>query len=225
MANVIKLSNICKHYVNNDQILKVFDSADFELKAAEMVALVAPSGTGKSTMLHIAGLLEQPTSGEIFIHGEAVSHLSNNEKTKLRGREIGFVYQGNYLLPEFTALENIMMPLLIAGNSKEVAEGRAIKLLKYLKISDKIHSRPAEMSGGQKQRVAIARSIANAPSMIFADEPTGNLDPKTAQIVFNIFTSLVRDVGISAIIATHNYSLAKQMDRIITISESKIVEL
>ncbi len=225
MSAILRLQNVTKIYNNNGQDLVVLDEANFKLSASELVALVAPSGCGKSTLLHIAGLLEQPTAGTVCVYEQTASTLSNALRTKIRGAEIGFVYQAHHLLPEFSAIENVMMPLLLAGKSSIMAKDRAIKLLKYLNIEDKANNRPSEMSGGQQQRVAIARAVANAPSILLADEPTGNLDPKTSQNVFNIFSHLVRQVGIAAIIATHNYSLAQKMDRIITIKSGKIVEV
>lgn len=225
MSSVLRLENINKIYNEHENSLTVLNDVNFTLNASEMVALVAPSGCGKSTLLHITGLLEKPTSGNLYLYNEKISDLSNTMRTNIRGKEIGFVYQSHNLLPEFSALENVMMPLLIAKKNYSLARDRAFKLLKYLNIEDKADNRPREMSGGQQQRVAIARAVANAPSILLADEPTGNLDPKTAQKVFNVFSHLVKRAGISTIIATHNYSLAQKMDRIITIEAGKIVEI
>lgn len=221
MRAILHLENIGKTYNN----LIVLNKANFNLYPSEIIALIAPSGCGKSTLLHIAGLLEQPTEGSVYLYNQKVSDLSNEARTQIRGAEIGFVYQSHHLLPEFSALENVMMPLLISRKNKDVAKDRAFKLLKYLNIEDKANNRPTEMSGGQQQRVAIARAVANAPSILLADEPTGNLDPKTSQTVFNVFLYLAKQAGIATIIATHNYNLAKKMDRIITIKEGKIVEV
>lgn len=225
MSVVLELNEVSKAYYSNEQKLQVLDKLSLRVEAAEMVALVAPSGSGKSTLLHIAGLLEQPDSGVVSLHGRPCSTLSNSARTAIRGNDIGFVYQAHHLLPEFTALENVMMPQFIIGRSADMAKNRAKKLLRYLRVDDKINNRPSEMSGGQQQRVAIARAVANAPSILLADEPTGNLDPQTSDYVFQIFSLLVRQAGICAIVATHNYNLAKKMDKIITLKDGKIVEL
>ncbi|MDN5249625.1 ABC transporter ATP-binding protein [Bartonella sp. TP] len=225
MSAVLELKEVSKAYYSNEQKLQVLDKLSLRVDAAEMVALVAPSGSGKSTLLHIAGLLEQPDSGVVSLYGRPCSNLSNSARTAIRGNDIGFVYQAHHLLPEFTALENVMMPQFIIGRSVDLAKNRAKKLLRYLRVDDKINNRPSEMSGGQQQRVAIARAVANAPSILLADEPTGNLDPQTSDYVFQIFSLLVRQAGISAIVATHNYNLAKKMDKIITLKDGKIVEL
>jgi len=189
------------------------------------MALIAPSGAGKSTLLHIAGLLERPNGGEVEVCGKSCSGLNDNERTVIRRSEIGFVYQFHYLLPEFTALENVMIPQMIAGLNKKEAENRAEKLLKYLRIGHRAGHRPSELSGGEQQRVAIARSVANVPFVLLADEPTGNLDPITSEYVFRALTALVRESGFSALIATHNHALAKQMDRRITLKAGKVIEL
>ncbi|KGD99556.1 MULTISPECIES: ABC transporter ATP-binding protein [Rhizobium/Agrobacterium group] len=222
---VLQLSGVQRHYGQGDTTLSILKGADFELVRGEMVALVAPSGTGKSTLLHLAGLLEHPDDGEVFIGGRPCNDLSDDERTAIRRSEIGFVYQFHHLLPEFTAIENIMMPQLIAGLSKAEAKERAAQLLDYMRIGPRAEHRPAELSGGEQQRVAIARAVANAPRVLLADEPTGNLDPKTASYVFDALEALVRQSGLAALIATHNHELAGRMDRRVTIEGGKVVEM
>jgi lipoprotein-releasing system ATP-binding protein len=197
--------------------------ASLSVAEGEMVALVAPSGAGKSTLLHIAGLLEHPDSGEVLIGGRGAAGLSDEERTAFRRSEIGFVYQFHHLLPEFSALENVLLPQMIAGLSRKEAERRTRELLTYLRIDQRANHRPAELSGGEQQRVAIARAVANAPRVLLADEPTGNLDPKTADHVFAALKALVRESGLAALIATHNYALAREMDRTVTIEDGAIV--
>ena len=185
--------------------------------------MIAPSGTGKSTLLHIAGLLEAADEGDVIIEGQSIKELSEEQCTNLRNQKIGFVYQFHHLLPEFTALENVMMPLRIAGQKKKIACEKAQFFLQRLGLQDRLHNRPAELSGGEQQRVAIARALANDPVLLLADEPTGNLDPQTSQDVFALFLSLVREQNLSALIATHNHELARQMDRCVTLTAGKIV--
>jgi lipoprotein-releasing system ATP-binding protein len=191
----------------------------------QAVALVAPSGAGKSTLLHIAGLLERPDSGVVTIDGEEASQLDDRARTALRRDKIGFVYQFHHLLPEFTALENVMTPQLIAGLNKREARERAHDLLDYLGLAPRENHRPSELSGGEQQRVAIARAVANAPALLLADEPTGNLDPATAEKVFGALMTLVRATGLAAVIATHNLDLAGRMDRRWTLRNGLLVEL
>lgn len=220
---VLKLTNIKKSYPEGGKNLEVLKGVDFELKAGEVVALVGPSGAGKSTLLHISALLDQQTSGKIEINGVDVSNLGDNEKTKLRRRDIGFVYQFHLLMQEFTALENVMIPQLIAGKSEADAQENAKKLLKSVGLSARLGHRPAELSGGEQQRVAIARAIANDPCILLADEPTGNLDTKTSEIVFNEILDLAKEKGIAAIIATHNPNLAAQMHRTVSMLDGSVV--
>ena len=193
--------------------------------AGQSVALVAPSGAGKSTLLHIAGLLEHPDQGEVYIDGQATATLPDAERTGIRRNEIGFVYQSHHLLPEFTALENVMMPQMIRGLPRGAARERAVELLSYLGLRQRLEHRPAELSGGEQQRVAIARAVANAPRILLADEPTGNLDVHTAEHVFHTLTQLVRASGLATIIATHNMELAGRMDRRVTLQDGRVVEL
>ncbi|MFN7025470.1 MAG: ABC transporter ATP-binding protein [Pseudorhizobium sp.] len=221
---VLQLKAIERHYGEGEMMLSILKGADFELRSGETVALVAPSGTGKSTLLHLAGLLEHPDGGEVTIGGRACNGLSDDERTAIRRNEIGFVYQFHHLLPEFTALENIMMPQLIAGLREAEAKERAAQLLDYMRIGHRGDHRPAELSGGEQQRVAIARAVANAPRVLLADEPTGNLDPKTAFYVFDALEALVRQSGLAAMIATHNHELASRMDRRVTIEGGKVID-
>jgi lipoprotein-releasing system ATP-binding protein len=222
---VLELVDVGRHFVQGDNQLSILDGANFVLKAGETVALVAPSGTGKSTLLHLAGLLERPDEGEVIIDGEACGTVSDDRRTAIRRSEIGFVYQFHHLLPEFTALENIMMPQLISGLSKPEARDRAEQLLDYMRIGHRADHRPSELSGGEQQRVAIARAVANAPLVLLADEPTGNLDPETAGYVFEALDALVRQSGLSAVIATHNHDLASLMSRRVTLDDGKVVEM
>jgi lipoprotein-releasing system ATP-binding protein len=186
---------------------------------------VAPSGAGKSTLLHIAGLLERPDGGEVYINTQPTSTLSEFERTRIRRLEMGFIYQAHHLLPELSAVENVMLPQMIRGLGKTAARTRAAELLSYLGLKERLTHRPAELSGGEQQRVAIARAVANAPRILLADEPTGNLDVRTADRVFEALTQLVRASGLAAIIATHNLELAERMDRQVTLREGQVVEL
>nr|WP_200952430.1 ABC transporter ATP-binding protein [Mesorhizobium sp. Root552] len=222
---VIELRGVERHYVQAERKLTILNGADFSLKRGEMVALVAPSGTGKSTLLHTAGLLERPDGGDVILSGKACGKLSDDERTAVRRNDVGFVYQFHHLLPEFSALENIMMPQLIKGLPRKEAAERAAQLLDYMKIGQRAQHRPSELSGGEQQRVAIARAVANAPLVLLADEPTGNLDPATASYVFEALEALVRQSGLAALIATHNHELAGRMDRRVTLSEGKVVTL
>lgn len=222
---VLALTGVTRKYVQGDRDLVILDYADFTLRKGEMVALVAPSGTGKSTLLHTAGLLEHPDAGEVTVNGRASSGLSDEARTAMRRAEIGFVYQFHHLLPEFTALENLMVPQMLRGMAKTEAAERARQLLDYMKIGERAGHRPSELSGGEQQRVAIARAVANAPLILLADEPTGNLDPKTSSYVFEALEALVRQSGLAAMIATHNHDLARRMDRRVTLQGGKVVEM
>lgn len=221
---LLEIKAVDRHYQEGERKLVILDKADFTLKRGEMVALVAPSGAGKSTLLHTAGLLERPDGGDVVLAGRSCSDLSDNERTAIRRNDVGFVYQFHHLLPEFSALENVMMPQLIRGLANVQARERALMLLDYMKIGHRADHRPAELSGGEQQRVAIARAVANAPLLLLADEPTGNLDPKTASYVFDALEALVRQSGLSALIATHNHELADRMDRKVTLSSGKITQ-
>ena len=225
MASLLELVDIERVYLDIDKPLVILDKANFSLDAGQTVALVAPSGAGKSTLLHIAGLLERPNGGDVVLRGHSCSKLTDNERTAIRRNDIGFVYQFHHLLPEFTALENVMIPQMISGLKKSEAADRGLKLLTYLRVAHRAKHRPSELSGGEQQRVAIARAVSNAPSILLADEPTGNLDPVTSAYVFQALSALVKQSGLAALIATHNLALAKQMDRRITLKGGKIVEL
>jgi lipoprotein-releasing system ATP-binding protein len=216
------VSGLKKVYGDKHQHLTVLEDVELELYPGEIVGLVAPSGAGKSTLLHQIGLLEQPTAGEIRIMDTSASKLSDKDRTQLRLKHLGFVYQFHHLLPEFTALENIMMPQLINGSTLKAAKERALFLLEKLNVHHRYTHRPSELSGGEQQRVAILRALANAPSILLADEPTGNLDEITATKVFEELIHVVRTHNMTALIATHNMDLAKKMDRLITIKERRV---
>ncbi|WP_375569440.1 ABC transporter ATP-binding protein [Ahrensia marina] len=225
MSNVprLQLHNVSRGFQTGEARLDILQTTNFAVHPGELVALVAPSGAGKSTLLHICGLLDRPDSGTVLINGQDTTGLDDKDLSSLRGQQIGFVYQFHHLLPEFDALENVMMPQLIAGLDKATARDRAMELLDYLHIGPRATHRPAELSGGEQQRVAIARAMANAPGLLLADEPTGNLDPGTSDHVFQVLLALVRAAGVSALIATHNLALAAKADRIITLQEGKVV--
>ena len=222
---VVYLHDIRRQYTQGETRLTILDSTKLALWAGQSVALVAPSGSGKSTLLHIAGLLESPDAGEVYIGGTATSSLSDVERTQIRRTDIGFVYQSHRLLPEFTALENVMLPQMIRGLKRAETVKRAHEILAYLGLEDRVTHRPAELSGGEQQRVAIARAVANAPRVLFADEPTGNLDPGTADHVFNALMQLVKATRVAMLIATHNMDLAARMDRRVSLSNGQVVEL
>jgi lipoprotein-releasing system ATP-binding protein len=221
----LRLDHVVRRYPEGEGFLEILCGAETVLWPGQAVALVAPSGAGKSTLLHIAGLLEKPDSGEVEIEGAATSGMADRERTSLRRSKIGFVYQFHHLLPEFTALENVMTPQMIAGLPRAEASRRASELLDYLGLGARESHRPSTLSGGEQQRVAIARAVANAPSLLLADEPTGNLDPATADRVFTALMSLVRATGLAALIATHNPDLAARMDRRLTLHNGLLVEM
>ena len=222
---VLHLRDVERTYHQGDEVLHILRGAELAIWPGQSVALVAPSGAGKSTLLHIAGLLEHPDQGDVFIDGLATAILPDSERTRIRRNEVGFVYQSHRLLPEFSALENVMLPQMIRGLSRGECEKHATELLGYLGLRGRVKHRPAELSGGEQQRVAIARAVANAPRILLADEPTGNLDVHTADHVFNALTALVRASGLATIIATHNMELAARMDRRVTLREGQVVEL
>ena len=219
------LHAIERRYTQGAATLEILKSVELAVWPGQSVALIAPSGTGKSTLLHIAGLLEHPDSGEVYIDGTATTSLSDAERTRIRRIEIGFVYQFHHLLPEFSAVENVMLPQMIRGLSKKEARKRAAELLSYLGLSERLEHRPSQLSGGEQQRVAIARAVANAPRILLADEPTGNLDPRTSGVVFGALSQLVRASGLAAVVATHNMDLASRMDRRVTLKEGRVVEV
>lgn len=222
---VLSLRGVERTYPGPDGGLKILRGVDLDLHAGEMVALVAPSGAGKSTLLHLAGLLERPDAGDIAIDGVSCGSLSDLRRTELRRRTVGFVYQFHQLLPEFSALENVVLPQMIAGVSRRAASRRGTELLGLVGLGSRLDHRPAKLSGGEQQRVAIVRAIANTPKVLFADEPTGNLDPGTADGVFAELARLVRDTGLAALVATHNLDLARRMDRTVTLRDGLVVPL
>jgi lipoprotein-releasing system ATP-binding protein len=222
---VVYLHEIKRQYMQGATPLTILNGAKLALWAGQSVALVAPSGSGKSTLLHIAGLLESPDDGEVYIGGTPTSGLPDIDRTQIRRTEIGFVYQSHRLLPEFTALENVMLPQMIRGLKRTETIKRATEILSYLGLGDRIKHRPAELSGGEQQRVAIARAVANAPRALLADEPTGNLDPNTADHVFQALMQLVKATRVAMLIATHNMVLAGRMDRRVSLVNGEIVEL
>jgi lipoprotein-releasing system ATP-binding protein len=218
----LRLSKVHRHYGEGERLVRVLEAADLEVRGGELVAIVAPSGAGKSTLLHLSGLLERPQGGEVEVTGVPTSKLNERGRTLLRRNTIGYVYQFHHLLPEFSALENVAMPQLIAGVEKAAAEKRALHLLDILGIAPRAQHRPAELSGGEQQRVAIARAAANHPRIILADEPTGNLDPATSEVVFEALAGLIREEGAAALIATHNFDLARRANRIVTLRKGLI---
>ena len=223
-APLVFLQGVDRHYRQGDATLEILKGAELAVWAGQSVALVAPSGAGKSTLLHIAGLLEQADAGEVYIDKVATAQLSDAQRTRIRRTQIGFVYQAHHLLPEFSAIENVILPQMIRGLGRKEATSRGVELLSYLGLKDRLTHRPAELSGGEQQRVAIARAVANAPRILLADEPTGNLDPHTAEHVFAAFTQLVRASGLAVVIATHNMDIAARMDRRVTLNDGAVVE-
>jgi lipoprotein-releasing system ATP-binding protein len=222
---VIYLHEIKRQYMQGDEQLTVLNGAKLALWPGQSVALVAPSGSGKSTLLHIAGLLESPDEGEVYVAGVPTSQLSDVERTQIRRTDIGFVYQSHRLLPEFSAIENVMLPQMIRGLARTETVKRSTEILAYLGLGGRLKHRPAELSGGEQQRVAIARAVANAPRALLADEPTGNLDPHTADHVFQALTQLVKATRVAMLIATHNMELAGRMDRRVSLVDGQVVEL
>ncbi|MGH6769524.1 MAG: ABC transporter ATP-binding protein [Xanthobacteraceae bacterium] len=224
-APILFLQDVDRHYRQGDVVLDILKGAELAVWPGQLIALVAPSGAGKSTLLHVAGLLEHADSGEVFVDQTATSQLSDAERTRIRRVEVGFVYQFHHLLSEFSAIENVTLPQMIRGLPRKEATRRSVELLSYLGLKDRLTHRPAELSGGEQQRVAIARAVANAPRILLADEPTGNLDPHTAERVFAALTQLVRASGLAVVIATHNMDIAGRMDRRVTLREGAVVEL
>jgi lipoprotein-releasing system ATP-binding protein len=223
MISTLELSRITRSFQQGEEVIQVLKEVDLKIAPGEIVALVGPSGAGKTTLLQIAGLLELPNGGTVMMNGRNCNSLADGERTDLRREFAGFVYQFHYLLQEFSALENVMLPLLIAGKTRAQSKARAQDLLGRLGLGHRLHHRPMKLSGGEQQRVAIARAIANEPKILLADEPTGNLDMITAETVFNEMVKLVRDTGLSALVATHNLDLAAKMDRSVRLIEGKLV--
>lgn len=220
----LRLEDLEHAFTQGDRRIEVLSKAFASFYPGETVALLGPSGAGKSTLLHIAGLLERPDAGKVIINGVDCGTLNDSERTRIRRLEVGFVYQFHHLLPEFSALENVMLPQLILGRTKDEAMARAQSLLETLGLKDRWDHRPAELSGGEQQRVAIARAVANQPKVLLADEPTGNLDPHTAERVFEALMRLVNDEGVAAVVATHNLELAARLDRTLRLSEGGLIE-
>ncbi|MCI7420460.1 MAG: ABC transporter ATP-binding protein [Alphaproteobacteria bacterium] len=220
----LTLKNINKTFRQGNEILEILKDVNLEIRPKEVVALIGPSGSGKSTLLQIAGLLENPTEGEVYIDGENCTGNSDNVRTALRRDYLGFVYQYHNLLPDFDAAENVIIPQLIAGVKYKEASDKAMWLLQRLGLNEREHHRPAELSGGEQQRVAIARALANTPKLLLADEPTGNLDPNTSDNVFLTLLEVVKETGLSALIATHNIDLANKMDRVVSLKDGKLID-
>ena len=219
---VLALQGLVRSYPSGDRMLEVLKGADLEVHPGEIVGLIGPSGSGKSSLLHAAGLLERPTAGRVLLDGVDASKMGDGPRTKLRLRSIGFVYQFHHLLPEFSALDNVALPQTIAGRSQKEARGRATELLTRLGLAERLDHQPAQLSGGEQQRVAIARALANQPRLLLADEPTGNLDPTTSGSVFQSLFDLVRIQGVGALIATHNLELAGFMDRVFALRDGHL---
>ena len=216
---VLELKGICQSFPQAEGVLEVIRNADLTLHRGEM----GPSGSGKSTLLHITGMLEKPVAGEIVIAGKTMTALGDDARTAVRRDTMGFVYQHHHLLPEFSALENVIIPQMIAGKSRQEATPRAVELLTRVGLAKRLDHRPGKLSGGEQQRVAIARALANEPKLILADEPTGNLDHHTAEDVFAMLRALVHDFGVAALIATHNLEIAARMDRVVTLRDGELV--
>jgi lipoprotein-releasing system ATP-binding protein len=225
MSDPLVLQGVSRAYRSGDAELHVLQGADLTLHAGEIVALVAPSGTGKSTLLHLAGLLERPDTGVVMVDGRDAGQLPDADRTAIRRDRIGFVYQAHHLLAEFTAVENIVLPQMVAGRPRRAARERALALLTAFGLPARAGHLPGKLSGGEKQRVAIARALANAPGVLLADEPTGNLDVGTSNVVFEELLRMVRSEGVAALIATHNPDLASRMDRRVTLRDGRIEEL
>lgn len=219
----LRLDGVRRTFSQGKETLHVLNGAELSIMPGEIVALVGPSGAGKSTLLHIAGLLERPDEGEVWLAGEACGKLGDDRRTALRRSHLGFVYQYHHLLPEFSAIENVVLPQMITGKAKKLAEARGLELLERMGLKPRAEHRPGQLSGGEQQRVAICRALANNPKVLLADEPTGNLDPHTADGVFRELISLVRSSGVAALIATHNPELAARMDRVVRLQEGTLV--
>jgi lipoprotein-releasing system ATP-binding protein len=225
LGSVLTLRDLSRTFRQGGREIQVLMGASADLLPGQAVALVGPSGAGKSTLLHIAGLLETPDRGAVIVAGRDCSRMSDDERTRVRRAEMGFVYQFHQLLPEFSALENVVLPQLIQGRGRKAAERRARDLLMSLGLGERVDHRPAELSGGEQQRTAIARALANGPRLIFADEPTGNLDPKTSGLVFDELLGLIKRTGVAALIATHNFELARRMHRVLRLENGRLVEI
>ncbi|MBJ6751906.1 ABC transporter ATP-binding protein [Geomonas anaerohicana] len=224
MSSLLEVKNLFKSYGTGEARVEVLKGIDLTVAAGDTIALVGPSGAGKSTLLHVMGTIDRPTSGEVLFDGEKIFNLADQPLASFRNRSIGFVFQFHHLLPEFSALENVMMPLLIGGEKRSRCEGRALKLLKDVGLSHRVTHRPGELSGGEQQRVAIARALVREPKLLLADEPTGNLDMKTSEEVHALLYEIQRNTGISLVIVTHNEQLAAGMARTVRMVDGKVVE-
>lgn len=222
---VLRLIDLRRTFRQGTREINVLAGASVDVWPGQCVALVGPSGAGKSTLLHVAGLLETPDSGHVVVAGRDCATLDDHGRTRIRRGEMGFIYQFHQLLPEFSALENVAVPQMIMGRSRREGEERARKLLSSLGLAERLHHRPAELSGGEQQRTAICRALANRPRLILADEPTGNLDPRTSELVFQELLALFRSEGVAALIATHNLELARRMDRVVVLDQGLLVEI
>lgn len=222
MSNVLELKNVRRSFAQGEQTLEILRGVNLSIARGEIVALLGPSGCGKTTLLQIAGLLENPSSGEVHVNGALVTGTSDKLRTELRRTQIGFIYQSHHLLADFTALENLMLPQFIAGVQKPEAKTRALKLLESVGLEPRAHHFPSQMSGGEQQRVAIARALVNRPALLLADEPTGNLDPATAENVFQVLLLTIRSLKVGALVVTHNHELAKRMDRVLELKNGMV---
>jgi lipoprotein-releasing system ATP-binding protein len=220
---VLRLRGVARSYESGERRLDVLRGVDLDVHAGEVVGLIGPSGSGKSSLLHAAGLLERPTGGQVIVEGRDCSKLSDRARTRVRLGLIGFVYQFHHLLAEFSALDNVALPQMIAGQSRVAARRRAEGLLSQLGLAERLNHQPGQLSGGEQQRVAIARALANAPRVVLADEPTGNLDPHTSSAVFRNLFEVARNTGVAVVIATHNMELAHHMDRVFALREGRLV--
>ena len=219
---VLSLKGVTRHYKSGDRELNVLRGVDLDLHPGEMTGLIGPSGSGKSTLLHVAGLLEQPDSGEVLFNGKDALKMSDRDRTVVRRLQIGFVYQFHHLLPELNAVDNVASPLMINGMSRSKARQRGAELLRQMGLNERDHHRPGQLSGGEQQRVAIARSLANKPKVLIADEPTGNLDPNTSRVVFQNLFDIARQEGVAVLVATHNVELTTFIDRVLTLHEGQL---
>lgn len=221
-APVLSLGNVTRSYRSGDRTLEVLRGIDLELRPGEITGLVGPSGSGKSTLLHVAGLLEKPDSGSVFFGGKDALKMSDEERTRVRRLQLGFVYQFHHLLPELNAVDNVSAPLMINGMSRAKARKQGEELLRQMGLTGRDHHRPGQLSGGEQQRVAIARSLANKPKVLIADEPTGNLDPNTSMVVFQSLFDIARHEGVAVLVATHNLELTTYMDRVLALHEGRL---
>jgi lipoprotein-releasing system ATP-binding protein len=222
---VLKLESLVRTFRQGEREIRVLAGASAEIYAGQSVALVGPSGAGKSTLLHVAGLLETPDGGRVLVNGRDCTGMADDERTRMRRTEMGFIYQFHQLLPEFSALENVVMPQMIRGKRRRLAEARAKELLAMVGLGERFEHRPAQLSGGEQQRAAICRALANGPKLLLADEPTGNLDPKTSDRVFTVLVELINKTGVAALIATHNLQLARRMHRVLNLENGILVEV